>query len=163
MELIDESLPSSVTQNTLYQYFPRVTNGAIIVTTRDKRVGERLAVRGKTTVVSTKAMTESVQLLRSYLSPSMDVAIGDLERLVEALDQLPLGITQAAADTTEQVITLEEYFSTLQKGNEDMQELLKESLSDDRRTDKERNSVIKTWEAVVRSNYQAEPQSRCSH
>ena len=145
VQLLDESLPSSVTQNTLYQYFPRVTDGAIIVTTRDNRVGERLAVRGKTTVVSTMAMTESVQLLRSYTVSSMNVATDNLERLVEALDRLPLAITQAAAYITEQVITVEEYVSMLQDGDEDMQELLSESLCDDRRTDRESNSVIKTW------------------
>ena len=145
VQLLDETLPSSIIQNTLYLYFPRVTNGAIVVTTRDRRVGERLAVRGKTTVVSAMTTIESVQLLRSYLASSIDVTTDDLERLVEALDRLPLAITQAAAYMTEQVITVEEYFSMLQDEDEDMQELLSESLSDDRRTDGESNSVIKTW------------------
>jgi len=145
IQLLDEPLPSSVIQNSLIQYFPRATNGAIIVTTRDKRVGERLAVRGKTTIVSTMTTTESVQLLRSYLVSSMNVTIDDLERLVEALYRLPLAITQAAAYITEQVITVEDYLSMLQEGDEDIQELLCESLDDDRRTDRESNSVIKTW------------------
>lgn len=145
IQLLDQPLPSSVVQNSLIQYFPRATNGVIIFTTRDNRVGERLAVRGKTTIVSTMTTTESVQLLRSYLVPSMNVAVDDIEMVVEALDRLPLAITQAAAYITEQVITVEDYFSMLQEGDEDMQELLSESLDDDRRTDRESNSVIKTW------------------
>ena len=145
LELLEEPLQSSSLQNNLRQWFSQLVNGAIIVTTRDRRVGERLAVRGKTTVVSTMPGPESVQLLRSYLPSSMDVAISDLEMLTNALDQLPLAITQAAAYITEQCISVREYFSLLQDGAEDVQELLSESHSDDRRIDQKSNSVIKTW------------------
>ena len=93
VQLLNQPLPSSNIQNALIQYFPRVINGALIVTTRDKRVGERLAVRGKTTVVSTMTTPDSMQLLRSYLPSSISVAVDDLQRLVEYLDGLPLAIT----------------------------------------------------------------------
>ncbi len=91
------------------------------------------------------ATPESTRLLRSYLPSSISVAADDLQRLVEYLDELPLAITQAAAYITEQATTAKEYFSMLQDGDEDMQQLLSKSLSDNRRTDQESNSVIKTW------------------
>ena len=145
IQLLDEPVPFSDMPTTLMRYFPQATNGAVMVTTRDKRVGERLAVRGRTTVISTMTASEGVQLLRSYLHTTSDAAGDELELLVETLDRLPLAITQAAAYITEQAITVSEYLSMLQNGDEEMQELLSESLSDNRRTDQESNSVIKTW------------------
>lgn len=53
--------------------------------------------------------------------------------------------TQAAADMTENNISVEEYLSILQDKGEEVLKLLGESLSDDRRSYPESNSVIKTW------------------
>ena len=65
-----------------------------MVKTRDERVGERLAVRRKITVISTMATLEGPQLLHSYLPSSVDVAVDRLELLVKTLDHLPLAIMQ---------------------------------------------------------------------
>ena len=68
-----------------------------------------------------------------------------IEQLVDALEHLPLAITQAAAYITENNISVGEYFSILQEKGAEVLDLLNESHSDDRRSNPESNSVIKTW------------------
>ncbi len=67
------------------------------------------------------------------------------EELIKSLDYLPLAITQAAAYITEVCISLGEYLSMLQESDDQLEELLNESLSDDRRGHQEENSPIQTW------------------
>lgn len=50
--------------------------------------------------------------------------IDDIEWLVQALEHLPLAITQAAVYVTENNITKEKYLSILEEGGEQIQELL---------------------------------------
>ena len=145
LEILEQLLPSETGPKTLLQLFPRKKNGAILVTTRDRRIGERLAVRGKTITVSTMSCVEGRQLLTSFLDRSFDYNLGEIDLLVRTLDYLPLAITQAAAYMTENFMSLQDYLSLLRESDDEMQTLLNQSLSDDRREDPESNSVIKTW------------------
>ena len=145
IRILEEKLPSESFPTDINQFLPQKTSGAILVTTRDKRIGERLAVRGKTTTVPAMKTSEGSQLFSSYLPKALSTGRSSIEQLVDALEYLPLAITQAAAYITENNISVEEYLSILQEESAEVLELLDESLSDDRRSYPESNSVIKTW------------------
>ena len=127
------------------EFISRSALGAILVTTRDKVIGERLAVRGRTVEVSTMAMKEARQLLNFRLSTLPTTEASDREDLIKELDYLPLGITQATAYIIEKCITVKQYLSIFHDGDEEMQELLSENISDDRRIDQQSHSVFRTW------------------
>ena len=159
LNILETPLPSQDNPLALLRFFPPNTNDAVIVTTRDKRIEERLTMRGRITTVSPMTTSEAKELLRSYVPSMISHELSELERLVKALDCLPLAITEAAAYMTEQFMTIEDYMSILQDSDEEMQKLLSESLSDHRRMNHESNSVIKTWklssEQIVKQNPRA--------
>lgn len=145
IEILETPLQLQNDSVRMSEFLPRSVLGAILVTTRDKVIGERLAVRGKTVKVSTMAMIEARQLLDSYLPPPPINEASCREDLIKDLDYLPLGITQAAAYITEKSITVQQYLSIFRDGDEEMQELLSENISDDRRIEQESHSVFRTW------------------
>ena len=145
IEVLEDPLPSQDNVITLGQFLPTNTQGLILITTRDKRVGERLGVRGKTIRVGAMTMPEGQQLLRSYLPSKIEIEDNELGELVSSLDYIPLAITQAAALITENGINIQEYLEMFRSSDEEMQQLLIESLSDNRRSYYESNSVVRTW------------------
>ncbi|MCJ1263724.1 hypothetical protein MMC22_003594 [Lobaria immixta] len=145
INILEERMPSQFFPAGINQLLPQRAPGAILVTTRDKRVGERLAIRGKTTTVPAMNTAEGSQLFSSYLPAALSTSDLSIEQLVDALEHLPLAITQAAAYITENNISVGEYLSILQEKGAEVLDLLNESLSDDRRSNPESNSVIKTW------------------
>lgn len=80
----------------LATYLPQSRNGAIILTTRDKDLAHRL-VGNLQNIIEVGPMTqaEAVTLLEKRLNrpPEVDIAAD----LVQALDFIPLAISQAAA------------------------------------------------------------------
>ena len=159
INILEEKLPSRFFPAGINQFFPQRASGTLLVTTRDKRIGERLAVRGKTTTVPTMKMSEGRQLFNSYLPANLSIKPNSIERLVDALKHLPLAITQAAAYITENNVSVEKYLSILQDGGGEVLELLGESLSDDRRIRSESNSVIKTWKLSFESISKQDPRA----
>ena len=145
IRILDEKLPSQFFPAGINQFLPQRASGAILITTRDKRIGEGLAIRGKTTTVPAMKTSEGSQLFRSYLPAALSTSNDNIERLVETLEHLPLAITQAAAYITENNISVGEYLSILQEEGAEVLELLGVSFSDDRRSYPASNSVIKTW------------------
>lgn len=127
------------------EFISRSALGAILITTRDKMIGERLAVRGRTVEVLTMAMKEARQLVNFRLSTLPTTEASDREDLIKELNYLPLGITQATAYIIEKCITVKQYLSIFHDGDEEMLELLSENISDDRRIDQESHSVFRTW------------------
>lgn len=67
-------------------FFPQTAPGAILVTTRDKRIGERLAVKGQNTTVPAMEMSEVRQLLNSYLPAALRASTNIIEQPVESLE-----------------------------------------------------------------------------
>ena len=145
LDVLEDPPPCQNNLMTLGQFLQKSGQGFILITTRDKRIGERLGVRGKTIRVDAMTIPEGRQLLRSYLPSDMEIEKDDLEELVSSLDYIPLAITQAAALITENVISIQEYLAMFRSSDEEMEQLLGESLSDNRRSNHESNSVIKTW------------------
>lgn len=157
--ILDELSSSRKCAISLCGFLPQDRYGALLVTTRDKRVGERLATRGKTITVSSMGMSEDIQLLKNYISATVAAEPHNLERLVQASEYLPLAITQAAAYATEKNITVENYLSVLEEGGESTQELLGKSLSDNRRDHPKGDSVIKTWKLSFEQIKMQEPRA----
>ncbi|KAL8941379.1 MAG: hypothetical protein Q9216_002283 [Gyalolechia sp. 2 TL-2023] len=145
IEILDQPLPSESGPRNLLQLIPHRQHIRVLVTTRDRRVGERLAVRGRTVVVPPMSLSEGRTLLTSYLSIARDHEKGGLDELVGALDCLPLAISQAAAYITENYMDVTDYMALLGEGGEEMEALLSESFSDHRRGEAADNSVLKTW------------------
>lgn len=145
VEILDKRLPSQSFPAGISQFSPQKARGAVLVTTRDKRIGERMGVRGRTTTVPSMKMSEGRQLFSFYLPAVLGDRTDRIEQLVDALELLPLAITQAAAYITENDMRVEDYLSVLQEEGEEVLKLLGKSLSDDRRGYLESNSATKTW------------------
>lgn len=145
LSILEEKLPSQSGPKTMLQLLTYRAHGSILLTTRDRRVGERLGIRGRTIAVTFMSLTEGRELLNSRLPATVEGGIEATDRLVEELGGLPLAIAQAAAYMMENYMTVEDYLDILYEGGEEMQALLDESLSDDRRVDHDSNAVIRTW------------------
>ncbi|KAH0558819.1 hypothetical protein GP486_004539 [Trichoglossum hirsutum] len=130
---------------TLASYLPRSPNGSIIITTRDRRVGERLANRQKPISVLPFMTADAEKLLRCKTLESDEWDRVESIELLEALGYLPLAITQAAAFVSENDITITEYLEMLRAGNSDTEDILEEDLLDPGRDPEIRNSVFQTW------------------
>lgn len=129
---------------SLARYLPQSSKGSVLVTTRDKRVGERLAGREKPIEVLPMNASESMNLLRSRIAED-DWSDVDAMRLIGELAYLPLAITQAAAFISENGLTVSEYLELLVTGDADLKDLLSEHLEDPRRDLDTENSVMRTW------------------
>ncbi|MCJ1309854.1 hypothetical protein MMC25_003515 [Agyrium rufum] len=126
------------------RFFPQCSHGRTLVTTRDKRLGEKLSDRKGTILIAPLNEEKSKDLLRSRISEdNWSETVGS--ELVKFLSYLPLAITQAAAFISENSMTVSEYVEMLMKDEDDMKELLSEHLEDSRRDWNSENSVIRTW------------------
>ena len=140
-------------------YIPHSTQGSVLITTRDRRVGERLANRVRAINVPSFTMQEAGNLFGSLVGK---IDVGDeanAQELFDALAYLPLAVSQAAAFITENGITVSEYLELLRAGDADIKDLLSEELTDSRRDAETQNSVIQTWKLsfdhIQRSNPRA--------
>ena len=132
------------TSKPLARYLPQSPNGSILITTRDKRVGERLAGRMKPVEILPMTALNAKELLRSRMSEN-DWNDADATKLIEELANLPLAITQAAAFISENDLTISEYLELLATGDADLKDLLSVDLEDPRRDLDTENSVMRTW------------------
>jgi tetratricopeptide (TPR) repeat protein len=129
----------------LVNYFPCSSNGLTLITTRDKRVGERLANREKAITVLPMTKLEAERLLWSRVAEEGSLDKTKSSELLEVLGYLPLAITQAAAYISENNITVEEYVEAICAEDSEIQDLLTEDLPDLRRDFESQSSVIRTW------------------
>lgn len=143
-EFSNEREFSAPMNKTLARYLPNAATGNVLITTRDKRVGERLSSRERAIEIGFMTPAESVELLRSKVMEE-DWDESEAKRLVKELSYLPLAITQAAAFISENCCPIGEYLDSLYNSKEDMEELLSEHLEDDRREIDTENSVMRTW------------------
>ena len=128
----------------LARYLPNSAKGSVLVTTRDKRVGQRLVGREKTVEVLPMTAPDSKSLLQSRIAEE-DWDDADAMKLIKELSYLPLAITQAAAFICENGVTISEYLDLLDTSDTDLKDLLSEHLEDPRRDLDTENSVMRTW------------------
>lgn len=134
-----EKLPALIT------YLPRSSNCSIVVTTRDKRVGERLADRRKPILVLPFGVKDAMQLLENKLGDNDNCSKEDCIELLENINFLPLAITQAAAYITEEDVTVARYLKLFQTSSSDAKELLEQEYYDPGRDLDTQNSIFLTW------------------
>ena len=129
----------------LCKYIPRNQQGTILVTTRDKHIGHRLAGSRAVVVLEPMGKSEATELLCSRMDEDEGSDAEAVNQLLEALDYLPLAITQAAAFISQNDITLPQYLQLLCNHDSQTQALLEKDLGDPRRDLDSDHSVIRTW------------------
>ena len=117
----------------LANYLPRNSQGLMMITTRDNRIGERLAGRHASIIVRAMSPPEAQKLLRSQVEQSASDDNDDSRKLTDALECIPLAITQAAAFISQNSISLAEYLDLFNKNDSELQSLLDEDAGDLRR------------------------------
>ena len=129
----------------LIDYLPKSKQGAILFTTRDRKIAVKLAQQN---VMSVPAMEEdaATRLLEKCLvNPDLINSRQDTNTLLSQLTYLPLAIVQAAAYINENGTALEDYVSLLGDQEEEVIELLSEEFEDDGRYRNVKNPVATTW------------------
>jgi tetratricopeptide (TPR) repeat protein len=130
----------------LIDYIPRSSIGSTLVTTRDRRVGERLMNREKPIAVVSFEVADAKQLLRNKLPKNDEWDEAASMELLESLNFLPLAITQAAAYISEEEVSLAHYLDLLRPGDVDAKDLLEQAYYDPGRDSKIQNSIFLTWQ-----------------
>ena len=141
----DASQVRGSSSTPLTAFLPRSQDGSMIITTRDKRIGGRLADRAKAIMVLPMADREADNLLRLTVPIQSGSEEGESKVLLDTLGYLPLAITQAAAFINENAITVAEYLEAFYSDDSELQELLSQDLGDSRRDFDVQNSIIRTW------------------
>jgi tetratricopeptide (TPR) repeat protein len=129
----------------LAQYLPRSACGSTLITTRDRRVGERFAERDKPIVVLPLESEDAKCMLLSHLPDHTDLITEEVLELLASLQHLPLAIAQAASYIIEEGVTVGRYLELLLPGNSDSKALLEQDYYDSRRHADIHNSVFQTW------------------
>ena len=141
----DSTVTESESTLPLKDYLPRSSRGLLLITTRDKRMSERLAGRQASIVVHRMSYPEAQELLKSQTERYDSLNTHDSETLLDALEYIPLAITQAAAFISQNYITLTKYMEMFCTNDSEVQDLLDEDLGDLRRDSESQNSIIRTW------------------
>ena len=133
------------THEPLVNWLPPSSVGSVLVTTRDRRLGERLVPERRPIAVELFAMEDAKWLLskRVQLKDEVDEALS--HELLRTLDFLPLAITQATAFLVENQISIADYLDILQKDDSEMKDFLAIDVYDPGRDSKNSNSILQTW------------------
>ncbi|CAE7205771.1 hypothetical protein PTNB73_07222 [Pyrenophora teres f. teres] len=152
--------PKSGTQQSirLIDYIPRNKNGRVIFTTRDRKVGVKLAHQN---VIEVPQVTEdtAARMLRNFLihKDLVDSRPADTKAMLAWLTYLPLAIAQAAAYINENGITLADYLVLVDCQEQEIIQLLTEEFEDDARYSDMKNPVATTWLISFRQIQQCDP------
>jgi tetratricopeptide (TPR) repeat protein len=128
----------------LSKYIPDCSHGAILVTTRTKIVGQKLA-RGRCLIkVSPMNEGESVELFsKQFQVESLET--NELGELTRELEGLPLALAQAAAFIQMNSLTVHAYLKLYKENDEMKIKLLSEHFEAPGRDSKVPNPVAATW------------------
>jgi ankyrin repeat protein/tetratricopeptide (TPR) repeat protein len=146
----------------LVDYLPRWldANKTLIVTTRNRHLGEELVAGESCIEVSPFSRSEASTLLRLKAGSAADYAdTGQLVRLLEILGCVPLAITQAAAFMKRNRLQLRRYLAVLEKDRQSLTDHLSLELSDSRRERGLPNSIFRTWRISFHQIHRQEPRA----
>ncbi|KAK2667468.1 hypothetical protein RAB80_016659 [Fusarium oxysporum f. sp. vasinfectum] len=138
--------PKGTDEPPLASFLPKGHHGAILVTSRSLDVAERLTGSRKNIFqVTTMDESQGLQLVRNKLMGDFDERAA--VKLLQALDQIPLAITQAAAYINRHSPreSVETYLEAFKQSDQKRASLLEVDLGDLRRDETVSNSVITTW------------------
>jgi tetratricopeptide (TPR) repeat protein len=132
---------------TLSEYVPQSENGRILITSRNRDLAYKLTGNHRS-IIEVKPMNESdaMSLLGKKLGP--DISRDNAPELLNALDYMPLAITQAAAYIQQRAprMSVKQYLEVFRKSERDQSRLLTKDLGDARRDGRASNSIIMTWQ-----------------
>jgi hypothetical protein len=130
--------------DNLSAYLPECRHGSLIATTRNKRLGVRLAKGQRPIEVIRMNENESAQLLRTKLDDT-NAASADLSSLASRLEHLPLALAQAASFIQETCITASRYLQLLGDSDTNMVHFLSKEFETVGRDSSAPRAVAKTW------------------
>ncbi|KAK2048038.1 hypothetical protein LZ31DRAFT_490936 [Colletotrichum somersetense] len=128
------------------RYIPECRHGSVLITTRNKQTGLRLAPGRTATKVDRLTGDEADQMLRSMLEES-DGAISaeDASALSSRLEHLPLALAQAAAFIQENDISIGQYVRLLDKSDTSFVNHLSEPFEAVGRDSSTPHALTATW------------------
>ncbi|KAF5722407.1 kinesin light chain [Fusarium mundagurra] len=141
--------PKGTDERLLASFLPKRHNGPILVTSRSLDVAERLTGSHKNIFqVSTMDEAQGLHLIKNKLTVEFehDAAV----QLLQALDYIPLAISQAAAYINRRSPreSVESYLEAFKESDRKRSSLLEVDLGDLRRDETVSNSVITTWQVT---------------
>ena len=142
----------------LFKHLPNSRRGSIIITTRDKRVGELICDNKSAISIPVLDQQKSEAMLQSRVPKNLWSA-DDAHDLLRKLDNLPLAISQAAAFISNNSISIKEYLDMLHKSKLGIVDLLSEHSIDPRRDQDRPSSVIQTWKISFDQIREQEPKA----
>ena len=128
----------------LARYFPRSDHGSILMTTRNKQIGNKFAGVNNTHRLNALSNTESLELLTLRLGEN-NLETQSRKRLAETLEGIPLALVQASAFIQENEITLDRYLALYDASDRDKIQLLSSEFEDDTRHPDLKNPIATTW------------------
>ncbi|CAG9941288.1 unnamed protein product [Clonostachys rosea f. rosea IK726] len=140
-----ESHPLDASTN-LAQYLPECTHGALLITTRNKQIGVKIASGDGSNVLQVQEMntSESESLLKSSLA-NLAANEEEVRTLASRLEQLPLALAQAASFILEYSMSVKEYLELLSESDEALIDLLSQEFETIARDRERSRAVAKTW------------------
>ncbi|KAF2194645.1 TPR domain protein [Zopfia rhizophila CBS 207.26] len=149
---------ASRTAPALLDSLPQSPNGSILITSRSRDGAFRLT-GNYADIIRVRPMDQAhaLTLLRNKLEGSFEQ--DDATALVEALNYIPLTITQAAAYISQRAprATVLRYLQELRRGDRDRAKLLQMDIGDSRRDGTASNSIIATWQISFEHIRRARP------
>lgn len=131
-------------KQNLARYLPECAHGAILITTRNKQVGVRLAKGQQPIEVLRMDKNESEHLLRAKL-PDTTATSDDLLILADRLEHLPLALCQGAAYIQETSISVDKYLQLLDSSEKNTINLLSKEFETIGRDSDALQPVAQTW------------------
>ena len=144
-------------KNALAKRIPAYRNGSVIITAKDSYAAQTLTSRAHDSIMIDRlSPNDALTLFRSKLPGDAKLDDAVELQILEFLEYLPLGITQAAAYIDHSNISLCEYLLELTESEAGLLEILDEERVDHRRGLDSPKSVLRAWKLSfekTRSNY----------
>ncbi|KAI1302224.1 P-loop containing nucleoside triphosphate hydrolase protein [Xylaria venustula] len=148
-----ETTTSAITegQKALWTYLPQSSNGSILITTRNRDLAFRLTDHRNNSIIDVGPMDDTHAL--ELLAKRLDSQFGDTDgkELVEALEYMPLAISQAAAYIQQRAprTSVQSYLQEFRRSESKQSGLLNHDVGDLRRDMDASNSITTTWQISV--------------
>src|SRR5205809_2988896 len=144
---------------SLSEYLPQCSRGSIVYTTRDRRAGVNLVPGRDPIIVHSMSFVEARLLLGEKVKGKSTEE--EQKELLEALDYLPLAISQAVAFMAERRQTISQYLTRYRQNIFTRMNLLKHEFTDHGRETRPMESVATTF--MISFDYIRKENPRASH
>ncbi|KIV84987.1 hypothetical protein PV11_00730 [Exophiala sideris] len=132
-------------RSTLMDWFPSTAHGAILITTRSRRVASYLAGREVIELAAMSAYQARNIFMHTLENPEMAGDQAAVSTLLDKLTFLPLAIVQAASYINMTQETVKTYLELMEEPEEEVIKLLSEDFGDQSRYANAENPVATTW------------------